>query len=78
MPAAGGRTFAGSAPGRKRAVEFQGVGVEQLAEPTGKGVDHLSAVIEGYPNTNPGTTMIDTVDEIARELGLKIYLAARE
>jgi hypothetical protein len=34
-----------------------------LAKRTGKQVDHIEAVLDGYPNTKRRPTELDTVDE---------------
>jgi hypothetical protein len=55
-------------------MELQGISVEQLASMTGKQVDHLQAVLDGYPNSTQRPTQIDTVSDIAAKLGLKLDL----
>lgn len=57
------------------AMERQGMTLHQLAERTGKGVDHLKAVLAGYPNSKIRPTQLDTVDQIAAALGLKLDLS---
>jgi hypothetical protein len=58
-----------------RAMKSKGVVVDQVARQTDKQVGHVTAVLEGYPNSKH--TMLDTVDEIAAELGLKLDLTER-
>jgi hypothetical protein len=48
-----------------------------LAARTGKQVDHVKAVLNGYPNTKRRPTELDTVDEIAAALGLKLDLTTK-
>ena len=64
--------------GRKleRQRKRQGLAVEELAKRTGKRADHVQAVLDGYPNTAKRPTQLDTVDEIASALGLKLDLIA--
>lgn len=59
----------------RQAMDLQGITVRRLAELTGKGTDHVEAVIHGYPNSKQRPTQLDTVDEIATVLGLKLDLA---
>jgi hypothetical protein len=56
----------------------QGLSVEQVAAETGKQVDHVQAVLEGYPNTTQRPTPLDTFDEVARAVGLKLDLTPAE
>ena len=51
------------------AMRSDGHNIDWLAEQTGKQVGHLKAVLAGYPNSTPSTTMLDRVDEIAAALG---------
>ena len=46
-----------------------------LARRAGKRVGHVAAVLAGFPNTTQRPTGLDTVDEIAAELGLKLDLS---
>jgi transcriptional regulator with XRE-family HTH domain len=55
----------------------QGLSVEELAAKTGRRVDHVEAVLKGYPNSRERRTQLDTVDEIAGALGLKLDLSAK-
>jgi transcriptional regulator with XRE-family HTH domain len=59
----------------RRAMEGQGVSIGQLAERTGKSVEHIEAVLDGYPNTMKRPTQLDTVDEIAQAVGLKLSVS---
>ena len=43
----------------------QDLTVDELAGRVGKSVDHVQAVLDGYPNSVQRQTMLDTVDEIA-------------
>jgi hypothetical protein len=52
----------------------RGFDVGRLAELTGKRVDHIRAVLDGYPNTKQRPTQLDTVDEIAETLGFELGL----
>jgi hypothetical protein len=52
----------------------QGIRTNELAKLTGKSVGHLEAVFAGYPGTVQRPTQLDTVDEIASALGLKVDL----
>lgn len=54
------------------AMSAEGLTVDSLAEKTGRSADHIRAVLAGYPNSEPGTTMLDTVDEIAAVLRRKL------
>jgi hypothetical protein len=54
------------------------VSVEELAARTGKQVKHVRAVLDGYPNTTQRPTQLETVDDIARVLGLKLDLTSAE
>jgi transcriptional regulator with XRE-family HTH domain len=61
----------------KRTMKRQKMTPAELARRTGRQVGHVEAVLEGYPNTREGGTELDTVDAIARALGLKLDLSAR-
>ena len=65
--------------GRKlnRAMKSQHRSPELIAKRTGKQLDHVEKILAGYPNSPEGTTMLDTVDEIAKTLGLKLDLTIR-
>jgi transcriptional regulator with XRE-family HTH domain len=52
----------------------QGLSVEELAARAGKQVDHVQAVLDGYPNSQKRLTQLDTVDQIAGVLGLTLEL----
>jgi transcriptional regulator with XRE-family HTH domain len=56
----------------RRAMEDQGISIGQVANRTGKSVEHVEAVLNGYPNTTERPTQLDTVDDIARVLGLTL------
>ena len=58
----------------RQELKRQGMGVEQLAAQTGKSAEHVEAVLDGYPNSKERPTQLDTVDEIAAALGLKLDL----
>jgi hypothetical protein len=75
----GGMKSAAERIGEKltQAMESQGLSFDQLANLTGKRVDHLEAVLAGFPNSESGTTMLDTVDDIAASLGLELTLTTR-
>jgi hypothetical protein len=60
----------------RRAMEDRRISVHQIADETGKRVEHIEAVLEGYPNTRKRPTQPDTVDDIARAVGLKLGLTA--
>jgi RNase H-fold protein (predicted Holliday junction resolvase) len=55
-------------------MKLQGIDVRRLAELTGKQIDHVEAVVNGYPNSMQRPTQLDTVDEIAATLGRKLDL----
>jgi hypothetical protein len=57
-------------------MEDQGISVHEVADRTGKPIDHIEAVLEGYPNTTKRPTQRDTVDDIARAIGFKLGLTA--
>lgn len=57
------------------AMTAQGLNPQRLSDRTGKGVRHIQAVLDGYPNSR--RTMLDTVDEIAEALGLQLDVTAR-
>ena len=50
----------------------QDLTVDELARRVGKPVDHIQAVLDGYPNSVKRPTVLDTVDEIAASLGLSL------
>ena len=52
----------------------QGLTVEELAVLAGKDVNNVEAVLAGYPNSTARRTPLDTVDEIAGKLGLRLTL----
>jgi hypothetical protein len=58
----------------RRAMKLRNIDVRGLAELTGKQVDHVDAVVNGYPNSIQRPTQLDTVDEIAAALGRKLDL----
>jgi RNase H-fold protein (predicted Holliday junction resolvase) len=55
-------------------MKLQGIDVRRLAQLTGKQIDHVEAVVNGYPNSMQRPTQLDTVDEIAATLGRKLDL----
>ena len=63
--------------GLRSEMRRQGMSVRGLAERTGKQVDHVQAVLDGYPNTTKRPTELDTVGEIAAVLGLKLDLTRK-
>jgi len=52
----------------------QGKNVDELARQIGKNTDHVEAVLAGYPNSAEGTTMLDTVNDVAEALGMKLVV----
>jgi ATP-dependent DNA ligase len=54
-----------------------GLDFEELATKVGKQRGHVEAILAGYPNTAPGKTMLDTVDDVAAELGMMLALVPR-
>lgn len=54
----------------------KGVTVEELAARTGMRVNHIEAVLAGYPNTTRRPTQLDTVHKLASALGLKLDVVA--
>jgi hypothetical protein len=62
----------------KRQMQRQGIEVADLAKRAGKRVDHVQAILDGFPNTTRRPTQLDTVDTIAAELGLKLDLTRRK
>lgn len=56
----------------RKALISQGHDIEWLVEQTGKKRDHLEAVLDGFPNTTQRPTELDTVDDIAGKLGLRL------
>ena len=65
--------------GRKlqRAMRRQQMKPADLASESRKNIDHVRAVLAGYPNTKEGRTILETVDEIASVLGLRLDLVSR-
>lgn len=63
--------------GLRSEMRRQGISVNDLASRTGKEVDHVRAVLDGYPNTTKRPTELDTVGEIAAVLGLKLDLTRK-
>ena len=61
------RTAIGGGDGRSKDLT-----VDELAGRVGKSVDHVQAVLDGYPNSVQRQTMLDTVDEIAASLGFSL------
>jgi hypothetical protein len=62
----------------KAAMRTQGISEHELAVKAHKREDHIEAVLNGFPNTTKRPTQLDTVDEIARALGLKLDLKPSE
>lgn len=62
----------------RQEMEAQGVSVEELANRAGKQVEHVQAVLDGYPNTTQRPTQLETVDDLARELGLQLDLSSAD
>jgi hypothetical protein len=60
-----------------RAMNRQKLTPEDLAKRTGKQVGHVEAVLAGYPNATKRPTQLDTVEEIAAALGLKLDVTAK-
>jgi transcriptional regulator with XRE-family HTH domain len=54
----------------------KGVTVEELSTLTGMRVDHIRAVLAGYPNSTKRPTQLDTVHRLASALGLKLDVVA--
>jgi hypothetical protein len=52
--------------------DAQDTSIRQDAERTGKSVDHVEAVLDGYVNTTKRPTEPDTVDEIVIAVGLRL------
>jgi len=59
----------------ERAMRDQGMTPADLATRAGKRVDHVEAVLAGFPNTTQRPTELDTVDEFAAELAPKLDLS---
>jgi hypothetical protein len=62
----------------RETMDRQGVSVAELAARTGKQVDHIEAVLQGYPNSKVRPTQLDTVGEIAEELHLRLGVVPAE
>ena len=56
----------------ERRRERKGMSHEDLSTLTGMRVDHIRAVLAGYPNTTKRPTQLDTVHKLASALGLKL------
>jgi transcriptional regulator with XRE-family HTH domain len=54
----------------------KGLTLEELSAQTGMRVDHIRAVLGGYPNTTKRPTQLDTVHKLASALGLKLDVVA--
>ena len=59
----GGMSAKAIGDGLTSEMKRQGVSVNELAARTGKQVDHLQAVLDGYPNTTKRPTELDTVGD---------------
>jgi transcriptional regulator with XRE-family HTH domain len=60
----------------ERRRERKGLTVEDLSTLTGMRVDHIRAVLGGYPNSTKRPTQLDTVHRLASALGLKLDVVA--
>ena len=50
--------------------------MEELSTLTGMRVDHIHAVLGGYPNSTKRPTQLDTVHRLASALGMKLDVVA--